>query len=267
MRTPAIIITRESITVVFDGSNPIIIRKDQTCFEKCRAAIKSQDWDGLKKLIDLEEQVNNYVYGPVKVIEGTLFYKDEPVHNLIVTRILQFMREGLPFEPMIKFLINMMANPSFRSRQELYNFLEHKKLPITEDGYFLAYKAVRSDFQDIYSGTMHNGIGTTVKMERRNVDDDCTQGCSYGLHAGSLDYVQGYGSQASSKFLIVKINPKDVVSVPSEDSRKLRTCEYIVLSEFKLALEKPCYAANGDEWDGEEEDDDVDDFDNNEDYI
>jgi hypothetical protein len=81
-------------------------------------------------------------------------------------------------------------------------------------------------------------------MPRPRVDDDCNRGCSAGLHAGSLDYVRGYGND-TSRYLIVKINPRDVVSVPSEDSRKLRCCEYLVVSEFKEQLNKPCYSSDG----------------------
>jgi hypothetical protein len=171
----------------------------------------------------------------------------------------------MPFEPLVKFLENLMQNPSYRARKELYAFLEHEALPITEDGHFLAYKAVRSDFMDIFSGTIYNGIGSVVKMQRSNVDDDCNRGCSSGLHAGSIDYVRGYGND-SSRFLIVKINPANVVSVPSEDSRKLRTCEYVVVSEFKDKLTKACYTANGNDICDDDFCDDIEDCDEDDFY-
>ena len=61
------------------------------------------------------------------------------------------MREGLPFEPLVKLFENLMKNISYQTRTQLYDFLEHKNLPITEDGCFLAYKAVNSDYKDKYS--------------------------------------------------------------------------------------------------------------------
>ena len=133
-----------------------------------------------------------------------------------------------------------MDNPSYRARNELYNFLEHENLPVTEDGHFLAYKAVRSDYRDLWSGTMNNSVGNIVEMPRPNVDDNCSVGCSAGLHAGSIDYVNSYGGSSSTK-VIVKINPRDVVSVPTEDSRKLRCCRYEVISSFTSELNDPCY--------------------------
>ena len=259
MNTPSIICTDLSMTVVFSGEAPKVINSDHPNFHKCREAIRSRDWPSLHKLINVEEAVRTYVSSNgVRVANGTLYYKDEPMHGLIVDRVFQFMREDLPFEPLIRFIENMMANPSYRSRNELYEFLEHEGLPITEDGHFLAYKAVRSDYYDIFSGKFYNGIGTRVSMSRPNVDDDCTRGCSAGLHAGSLDYVRGYG-QGDSKFLIVKINPRDVVSVPSEDSRKLRCCEYLVLSEFKEQLNNACYSVDGTDFSWEDDSDDEDD--------
>lgn len=270
MNTPSIIVTDRSITVVFFGDSPKVVTSDHPNFNKCKQNIKDRDWDSLKKNIDIESAVRNYVSGDVKVENGQVFYKNEVVHNLVVDRIMQFMRDNMPFEPLVNFLKNLMQNPSFRARQELYKFLENENLPITEDGHFLAYKAVRNDWLDIYSGKIYNGIGSIVKMARHNVDDDCNHGCSSGLHAGSLEYVRGYGNE-TSKYLIVKINPADVVSVPSEDCRKLRTCQYVVLSEFKDKLTKTCYTANGCEieensWDDDDcfdDDDSWDDCDDN----
>lgn len=260
MQTPSIIVTDNSITAVFFGESPKVITSDHANFAKCKEAIKNRNWDALYKSIDIESAVKDYINGDVSIEYGVVKYKGEPVHNLIVDRILQFMRDNMPFEPLVKFLSNLMKNPSYRARKELYAFLEHEALPITEDGCFLAYKAVRSDWLDIYSGRIYNGIGTVVKMARSNVDDDCNRGCSSGLHAGSLDYVRGYGNE-SSRFLIVKINPEHVVSVPSEDSRKLRTCEYTVLSEFKDKLTKACYTSSGEDICDDDFCDDIEDSD------
>ena len=232
--------------MVFDGGCPKVISRDSPNYNKCKEAIRDRDWVKLSECISIEDSLRDYTSesGKIRIANGTIYYENEVLHGLIIDRILQFMQEDFPFQPLVKFIENMMLNPSMRARTELYGFLEHQGLPITEDGHFLAYKAVRGDYYDQFSGTIYNGIGVVVKMNRPKVDDDCTRGCSYGLHAGNLSYVRGYG-QSTSKFLIVKINPKDVVSVPSEDSRKLRCCEYTVLSEFKQELDKACYSSDG----------------------
>jgi hypothetical protein len=248
MNTPSIIVTKNCITAIFDGHSPMSVTSDSPNYNICLENIKSKDWDLLLENLNVENSVKNYVSssGHVKVQNGQVLYMDTLVDNVIVDRILDFMQEGLPFEPLVKFLENLMMNPSFRSRKELYNFLENENLPITEDGHFLAYKAVRGDYMDIYSGKFYNGVGTTVSMPRHDVDDDCNNGCSKGLHVGSLEYVRGYGC-SNGRYLVVKVNPANVVSVPSEDARKLRTCSYTVLSEFKEELNKPCYNSCGED--------------------
>ena len=99
-------------------------------------------------------------------------------------------------------------------------------------------------------------------MTRSKVDDDRDRGCSNGLHAGALNYVAGYGSvEANDKIVIVKINPADVVSVPSDcNYEKLRTCRYEVVGEYQGELLKPLYSSvfseYEDDYDGEDDYDD-----------
>jgi hypothetical protein len=172
-------------------------------------------------------------------------FDGDEVHGSISKRILEFMKNGLPFEPLVQFLHNVMENPSMQSQRELYDFLEHENLPITEDGYFLAYKAVRSDFKDKYRGVFDNSVGQVCEMVRAKVDDNREAGCSQGLHAGALSYVASYGSvDSGDKIVIVKINPKDVVSVPKDcDCQKLRTCRYEVVGLYEGELKRPMYQA------------------------
>jgi len=105
-------------------------------------------------------------------------------------------------------------------------------LPITSDGYFLAYKKVRPDFLDIHSGTMNNAPGQVVEMERNEVDDDQNRTCSAGLHFCSQEYLNHFGD-STSRTVIVKINPCDVVSIPTDyNNAKGRACRYEVIGEL-----------------------------------
>lgn len=242
MNAPAIIQTKNTITIVFHDPEykSVCIDSSHPNFSEIRNGINNQSWEEVYYLIDIESSISKYTHGKIDIINGGVYYDGEQVHNTICERILEFMNSDIPFEPLLKFLENLMENPSFNSRNELYSFLENENLPITEDGMFLAYKAVRQDYMDIYSGTMSNKVGETVSMPRFKVDDNAGNGCSSGLHAGSIDYVKSYGGY-SSRTLIVKINPKDVVSVPNEDHRKLRCSQYEVVSEFRNVLNDPLY--------------------------
>ena len=218
--------------------------------------------DELLEIVDIQKAVAVYSDGLVQVKDGVVLYDGEQVHGSISKRILEFMSKGLPFQPLVNFLNNLMENPSMQSQQELYDFLEHEHLPITEDGCFLAYKAVRADYMDKYAGKFRNKVGDVCKMVRAKVDDNRGRGCSQGLHAGALNYVASYGSvDAGDHIVIVKINPRDVVSVPSDcNCEKLRTCQYEVVGEYQGELLKPLYSSNfaDDDYNDDEEDYDHD---------
>ncbi len=137
--------------------------------------------------------------------------------------------------PILNFVENLMLNSSHSSVAELYDFLDACNLPITSDGYFLAYKKVRFDYKDIYSGTFDNSVGMAPRMERWQVDDNRHQTCSVGLHCCSYDYLEHYGSTTkdSHRVVVVKVNPRDVVSVPSDyNNQKMRVSSYKVIDEI-----------------------------------
>ena len=251
-----------NLTVVLNNKSFQVL-PDHLNYKMILEALPSATSDELLEMIDLEKAVATFSDGLVEIKNGQVTYEGEVVHGSISKRILEFMSKGLPFQPLIIFLKNLMENPSMQSQKELYDFLEHEHLPITEDGHFLAYKAVRSDYKDKYRGVFDNSVGQICEMTRSKVDDDRGRGCSNGLHAGALNYVAGYGSvEANDKIVIVKINPADVVSVPSDcNFEKLRTCRYEVVGEYQGELLKPLYNAsleNGvyDEYDDEDGDDD-----------
>ena len=149
-------------------------------------------------------------------------------------------REGFNIDPMLNFLDNMNDNPSDKAIVELFDFMQNKHLPITDDGHFLAYKAVSPDFKDIYTGNIDNSVGNEVSIERSKVDSNRDKHCSAGLHVGAIDYVKSYGgidldedNDGGNQIVICKVNPADVVSVPSDAKfQKLRTCRYEVVSLF-----------------------------------
>jgi len=235
-----------------DGNLTVILKNkahqvipDHTNYKLILEALPTATEDELLELVDIEKAVATFSQGQVSIVNGKVMFEGEEVHGSISKRILEFMSKGLPFEPLVKFLENLMQNPSMQSQQELYDFLEHENLPITEDGCFLAYKAVNSNFKDKWRGTFDNSVGKVCEMRRAKVDDNRKVGCSQGLHAGALNYVATYGSvDAGDNIVIVKINPEDVVSVPSDcNCEKLRTCKYEVVGLYQGELPKPLYKA------------------------
>ncbi len=218
--------------VVVIGNVSHTISSTHISYEKIKEAIKTGDWDTVQELIEPKKVVLAYGKGNVGVQGDKLFWKDREFHNHFAAKFIEMYQEGFPVEPMVNFMENLMLNPSKRAVDELYGFLEKGNLPITSDGCFLAYKKVRNDYMDIHSGTMNNSVGQVVEMERNAVDDNKDRTCSTGLHFCSLEYLSQFGDH-TSRTVIVKINPRDVVSIPADyHSTKGRACRYEVIDEI-----------------------------------
>lgn len=253
------IIQNNQITVVIDNQ-PHSITSGHLGYDKLKAALKSQAWDEVRDLVCPRKIIANYSHGTVKIDGDTLTWAGHPMHNSLATRMIAMYNEGFSIEPLIAFMDNLMQNPSKRAVEELYSFLECNSLPITEDGYFLAYKKVRSDYMDIYSGTVLNAPPdvlrstnpvlpfTTAKgvtsalsasgelvnsMPRNFVDDNKDNTCSEGLHFCSQGYLDHFGG-SDSRIVVLKINPRDVVSIPSDCNNSKGRCSlYTVIGEIK----------------------------------
>jgi hypothetical protein len=189
--------------------------------------------EGIEDLLDKPKMISRKSEGLVEVIGSTVYYKGDPVYSVLANRLVELMDQGFDVTRWKLFMENMMENPSYKSRQALYSFLDVYNTPITEDGHFLAFKRVRGDFFDLHSGTFDNSPGQIVKMPRSQVDDDSNRTCSAGLHACASSYLGSfYANSSDAKVVVVKINPRDVVAVPSDyEFSKMRVCRYEVLGE------------------------------------
>ena len=224
-----------SLTIVIEGKQHTINRDTHPNFAKIIDAIRANDWDSVPNLVDMTRVIADYASanGDIEVKDGDVFYQGRPFANAITDRLLTMLEEDFPVEPLCNFLSNLKDNPSKRAVDELYLFLENNSLPLTPDGHFLAYKKVRDDYKDIHSGTFDNSVGQICEMPRNEVNEDRDQTCSDGLHFCSLEYLPNFGSSTGNHVMIVKINPADVVSIPSDyNNAKGRACRYEVIGEI-----------------------------------
>ena len=218
--------------VVVIGNKSHTISKTHITYQKVVDAIKAGEWDTIADIIEPKKVVLNYGAGNVSIQGETLYWKGKVLNTGLATRMIQMLQDGFPIEPMVNFMENLYKNPSHRAVTELYGFLEKNNLPITPDGHFLAYKKVRHDFKDCHSGTMDNSVGQVVEMERHEVNDNKDQTCSTGLHFCGMSYLASF---SGDRTVIVKINPADVVSIPSDyDNAKGRACRYEVIGELNV---------------------------------
>ena len=252
------IVQGSNITVVI-GTTPHTVSKSHIAYNKLLNAIKAGDWETVQDIIEPKQVVLNFGQGNVSIQGDKIFWKGREMHNALTKRMVAMIQEDFPVDPLVAFMENLMENPSKRAVNELYGFLEKNTLPITSDGCFLAYKKVRQDYLDVHSGTVLNKPAaymtdedrealaeaagknnevtveivddvTVVSMERNLVDDDQNRTCSTGLHFCSQDYLNSFGGE---RIVILKINPRDVVSIPNDyNDSKGRCARYEIVDEI-----------------------------------
>lgn len=219
--------------VVAIGGVPHTINETHVNYQAVKDALRARDWDLVAEIVEPRKALKKFSDGRVAILDDdTVLFDGKPFNNALASRLVAMFNEQMPIEPMVRFVENLSDNPSKSSIDELYLFLESNSLPITSDGHFLAYKKVRSDYKDCYTGTIDNSIGKVVEMPRDKVDSNRDQTCSTGLHFCAYGYLSAFGGD---RIMVLKINPRDVVSIPSDYSnQKGRACRYEVVDEIVL---------------------------------
>ena len=281
-------LSENSLTIFWEGK-PYTLRKDHVNFNLAKQAIFDARYEDLGDLLDIAKAVENFVEGEIEVKDEVVYYRGHRLHGVVVDKLLEMLRAGMKDSaPLTNFITRLQGNPSANSVNELYSFLSYKSLPTTPEGKVLGYKGVKDDFYSstgnadtiVVQGTVNeshqifNGVGETIEVARRCVDDNKDNHCSYGLHIGSYDYANGWAG-SEGRLLVVEFDPEDAVSVPTDcDFQKLRVSKYRVVEDItdtRKEYDKPVYEANKpvydsdddlDDWgDSEVWDDDEDDYD------
>lgn len=227
--------TGSALTVHFQTGSSFTWTPDHPHYEEVIELIKAKaPASDLEVLMDVKKQISvaTQAYGDFTLSDDGVAYKGKLLNMSLTERIVQMAGEGFDAGPMLRFLERLLKNPRREAVNSLYDFMEHNKLPITEDGHFLAYKIVRANYMDIYSGTFDNSVGKVCEMEPWEVEADREQTCSAGLHVCSKEYLPHYGV-GGSKVMIVKVDPGAVVAVPRDyNNAKMRVWKYEVIGEM-----------------------------------
>ena len=207
-----------------------VIQKDSDLrFHEILAAIRNDDEAGVRRLIS-EGEVK---LGKLEVSRKGVKFDTKTLHPAFAKAYLYAAEADKSAIEL--FFKNVAENPNKESQADLANFLLRNALPITDRGTFLAYRYVNDQFYDCHTGTMDNMIGNTVEMARENCDSDREVTCSRGLHVCHYSYLANGGDV----HLVVEINPRDVVAVPTDyNGAKMRVCRFRVLSTVDHFAEK-----------------------------
>ena len=251
--------------VSFNGDETLTVFADGRAFVANNTHPK---WDEIKRMavIDDDPSVVDVIDGAVKAVkefkrlgaqvtvsDGRLFFDGDEVNNAVAKKVVEFINEGVEdWKPLVAFMEKVFTNPETHSREQLFEWMERHAFSINEEGDILGYKSVRRvregsgqfdgfEFQSISSGSedvmvdgkvfigyIPQNVGSVVEMPRSVVQHDPSNGCGVGLHVANYRYATTWSS--SDAVLLVAVNPRDVVSVPTESNfEKVRVCRYRVV--------------------------------------
>jgi len=272
------IVSEDTATLLYEGK-PYTLNSSHANFAPFKSALIAGDFETAINYLDIKKQIKEFADGELKVENGSVYYYGTQLHGKVVDKLLELLESGLKVgNPFVKFVKNLLDNPSNNSVEELYDFLSYKSLAIDDDGYVIGYKGVTSDgwsqsgnTQTIVlqgevneRGQILNRVGDTIEVQRRSVDDNRQNSCSHGLHIGSFDYAKSWAK--GGQLLLVRFNPADAVSVPQDcECQKLRVCKYEVLEEIEVEddseIKEPYYNVytNGNVNEDNDYDEDYDD--------
>jgi hypothetical protein len=228
---------------VYIGGVPKTISEDHMNFEEVDDLLANQDIEEiiLKELVYLIDQTHAIreaivEYDKVQIDAGEVLFDGEPVYGLLSDMMIDIVKQGQDVLPWCKFMMKLNENPAKHAVKELYEWMLKAKMPITENGNFLAYKKVLNNYSSAHTNAdgskLWNKLGTKVEMPRNKVDDDRNRTCSTGLHFCSWSYLPAYIGN-NGRVLLVEINPADVVSIPTDYGfAKGRASGYWIVGEI-----------------------------------
>lgn len=236
------------------------------------------DW--LVDTIDVGQRVAKKVSRVTGILDGRMSFDGshvlidhEPIDPVLDAHVMRLLDEsGTPKDMMnwkafARFVENLYSNVNEHVREQLFGWLNYENLKghgfsLTPDGCFIGYKGCAVDSEGTpvsvhhgpaivdgvhMNGAIPNKVGSIVEMPRKNVQFDPSVGCSSGLHVGTYAYASDW---AKGILLRVKVNPRDVVSVPTEcNAQKIRTCRYEVLEVTEVPYTGATYGDGDDDWD------------------
>jgi hypothetical protein len=256
----------QSITVIIPGRNPLHAHSDNPRFaeivEVVQEAAAQEDElspeqaDQLAGLFDMAAAVADR-FEPlserVAVRHGRVYFDGDEINNALTRQILSFLNAGVEnWRPLVEFFEKVMTHPNAGSVEQLYDWITNQHgVEINEDGDLVAYKGVVANGDGKLvscssgpgivngrpvEGRLPNDPGNVVEMPRSSVAYNPSVACARGLHVGTYQYAKHWGDVV----IEVRINPRDVVSVPYDgNGEKIRVCRYAVVDRCEGQHESP----------------------------
>lgn len=238
-----------NITVVFDGE--MFVADDaHPLWDEIVEGARNDDvevvnlFDATRKAASLFENLSERV----QVANSRIYIDGDEIDDVYADQIVRFMNDGVEdFQPLVKFLEKVYTNIEAHTRENLSRWLNATGgFTIDDDGDIVGYKGLTRDGGSIHQGpavvngkavdgSVPNAPGSVIEMARSKVEHNPAVGCASGLHVGTWDYASSFGHGVVAK---VKVNPRDVVSVPTDcNGQKMRVSRYKVVEYVNEAHE------------------------------
>ena len=262
----------EGLTAIFGSGETYPVSSDHPQFTEIRDFLihKNNDDEKLLDLISPYDAVFRKLYRLSDRISRKhfqFFLDGDPIDNSISKFAVEAIdREGLKNEaawrPFVNLLEKLATNPSVASQEHLGHYISSNGITIFPDGDLLLWKGTQGDGHSINAGygivdgvefgavneegrvtksvNLLNEVGSVISIPRSLVDTNRNVHCSTGLHAGTYGYASGF----ATRLVQVKVNPRDVVSVPDDyNNAKVRVCRYEVFAETRDDYTDVIYSA------------------------
>lgn len=201
-------------------------------------------FDASRKAASLFENLSERV----TVANSRIYVDGDEIDDVYADQIVRFMDEGVEdFKPLVKFLEKVYTNIEAHTRENLSRWLNATNgFTIDEDGDIIGYKGLTAQGGSIHQGpaivdgkavdgSVPNQPGSVVEMARSKVEHNPAVACASGLHVGTWEYASSFGHGVVAK---VKVNPRDVVSVPTDcNGQKMRVSRYKIVEYVNKAHE------------------------------
>lgn len=247
------------LTVFFPGETPLVATNEtHPNYEEIEKKAVAGDVS-VKDLFDAELTLSKKfqkLSERVSIRNGKVYFDGDEQNDALTAHLVRCLGEDneIAYMAVVKFLENIMTNPNEHSRKQLWGWLKKENFSITGDGLILGYKGVAKDKdgnaisqksgtaivngEELVGQRIPNPIGATVEMPRSTVQHNPSVGCSTGLHVGTYGYAKNFSS--SGTVLEVHVNPRDVVSVPTDSNEdKMRCSRYKVINTVGKAYTAP----------------------------
>lgn len=240
MKQFAFLLSQDKLTITLNG-RVFYIETGNANFDGILNVVKAselssdQKFDKLNPILDRVSIFNNFHEKFKKnfcIIGGEVLFNGVKLYNSISERIKYYILNDLDPSPLINFLENSMQNPFTECVDAVFSFVDRQNPPITltDDGYFIGYKAVTHDGGALFDGGQTKyKLGVYNYLDGQEYDHDSLNLCSQGIHVGTYRYAYDFGNFSSTyrttnKIMLCKVNPADVISVASSSHyEKIRT--------------------------------------------